>query len=160
MAGHFSSYTNYMLQSLLDNLSATPSDVQVWECNPLLVVNDKNDVVYGKATNLEFTPFESASTTIGHAVALTQASDGVSPEIAISTRQYIDNPIEMSRRQGIILQGVDQNGYPVSWYINGAADRFLTTPDVEQLEYDEETAKLLEEELAGEPDKLNLNSFI
>ena len=149
-----------MLQSLLEGLSATPLDVQIWECNPLLVVKASTQVVYGQETKIEFTPFQSTSTIIGHAIALVPDKDGINPQISISTRQYIDNPIELSRRQGITLLGVDQAGEPVEWLINGSADRFLTTPDVEQLEYDEETAKVLEEELAGEPDKLNLNSFI
>jgi hypothetical protein len=149
-----------MLQSLLATMTVTPDDVQIWECNPLLILGGSGEVVFGKATNLEFTPLDSAAAVVGHAICLTPGDDGVCPEIAIATRQYIDNPIEMARRQGIILQGTDQNDHPVTWLINGAADRFLTTPDAEQLEYDEETAKMLEEELEGEPEKLNLNSYL
>lgn len=36
----------------------------------------------------------------------------------------------------------------MEWYINGAADRFLTSEEVQDVEYDEETTKL------------NLNSFL
>jgi len=126
----------------------------------LVVLEDQDRVVYGQKTKLEFTPFGSEKSTIGYAVALMANASGLTPQIAITTRQYIDNPIEMSRRQGIILQGTDQDANPVTWLINGAADRFFTTPDAEQIEYDEETAKLLEEELKGEAEALNLNSFI
>jgi len=148
-----------MFDSFLASLTADPNDVQIWECEPLLILDAENKVVFGQATKLEFTPIDDKS-IVGHAVALDAGNLGVRPEIAIATRQYIDNPIEMSRRQGIILQGTDQFESPVMWLINGAADRYLTSPDAEQLEYDEETAKLLEAELAGEPEKLNLNSFI
>ena len=149
-----------MLQSLLAGLSAKPLDVQVWDCVPMIVVKEHEKVEYAHPTKVEFTPFPPDNAFIGHAIALTPGSDGVHPELSVSTRQYIDNPIELAKRQGIILMGIDQNNETVEWYINGAADRFLTTPDPDQLEYDEETAKALEEELAGEPDKLNLNSFL
>jgi hypothetical protein len=149
-----------MLQALLTKLSATPLDVQIWECNPLVVLGDGDAIEYGQETNLEFTPFESSTTTIGHAIALKPGKIGQIPQISVNTRQYIDNPLELSRRQGIILQGLDQDQKPVTWLINGAADRYFTTPGTEQIPYDEETAKLLEEELAGSPEKLNLNSFI
>ena len=149
-----------MLQALLTKLSATPLDVQIWECNPLVVLGDGDEVEFGQETKLEFTPFESSTTTIGHAIALKSGKTGKYPEISINTRQYIDNPIEMSRRQGIILQGFDQDEKPVTWLINGAADRFFTSPETEEVPYDEETAKLLEDELASGPEKLNFNSFI
>ena len=149
-----------MLQALLTKLSATPMDVQIWECNPLVVLGDGEAIEFGQETNLEFTPFESSTTTIGHAIALSPGKNGQTPQISINTRQYIDNPIEMSRRQGIVLQGFDQEQKPVTWLINGAADRFFTTPGADQIPYDEETAKLLEEELNSDPEKLNLNSFI
>lgn len=49
----------------------------------------------------------------------------------------------------------------MEWYINGAADRFLTSEEVQDVEYDEETAKELESELGSEePTKLNLNSYL
>jgi len=149
-----------MLQTLLEGFTVKPEDVQIWECNPLMVLRGADEVTYARPTKIEFTPFESSKTVFGHAIALEAAADGVSPQISIATRQYIDNPIEMARRQGIVLQGTDQNDLPVTWLINGAADRFMTTPEAEQIPYDEETAKLLEEELQGDPEKLNLNSYL
>ena len=149
-----------MLQSLLATLTVKPLDVQIWDCNPLLILKADENVAYAQPTKIEFTPFDETSPTIGHAIALVPGKDGVCPEISITTRQYIDNQIEMAKRQGIVLLGTDQNGETIEWFINGAADRFMTTPDPEQLPYDEETAKILEQELVGQPDKLNLNSFI
>lgn len=149
-----------MLESFLSKLAVDPGDVQIWECNPLLILDANGVVVFAQATKLEFTPILEDPSIVGHAVSSDAGALAALPEIAVATRQYIDNPIEMSRRQGIILQGADQSGSQVTWLINGAADRFLTTPDAEQLDYDEETAKLLQDELEGEPEKLNLNSFI
>ncbi len=148
-----------MLQALLKLASTKPLDVQVWHCNPLVVVNDKGTILYGRATRVEFTPFEENEKVVGHAVAMTEGDDGVRPEVSIAMRQYIDNPLEFGRRQGIILTGTNATGSAVRWLINGAVDRFMTTAGDGELEYDEETAKLLEEELEGEPDKVNLNSY-
>ena len=66
---------------------------------------------------------------------------------------------DTGRRQGIILTGTDQFDEPVTWFVNYAADRFLTATDNEEIEYDEETAKILEAELTGEPKKMNLPTF-
>lgn len=150
-----------MLQSLLSGLTTKPLDVQVWDCVPLVVADSQGELAYGQETKLEFTPFDETANRVGHAIALKPNSKGTQPEIAIDTRQYIDNPIELGRRQGIILTGTNQEGSYVTWYINGAADRFLTTPEPDEIEYDEEIAKILEEELANtEPTKLNLNSYL
>ena len=143
-------------------MSTKPLDVQIWHCNPLLVVMNDVDIAYGHETKVEFTPFDS-TTMIGHGIALAPDPEGIRPEIAVISRQYIDMPADgfaFSRRQGIILMGTDQYDGPVTWFINGAADRFLVGLSPQEIEYDEETAKILEEELAGEPEKLNLNSFL
>ena len=154
-------YAKDMLQSLLEGLSVTPMDVQIWDCVPLVIVGAGNEIVYGMETKLEFTPFGEESRILGHAIALKPNPQGINPEISISMRQYIDNPIELGRRQGIILTGEDAAGTSVSWYINGAADRLLTSPPVDELEYDEETAKLLEEELGAEGvQAANINSYL
>ena len=149
-----------MLPSLLALITTKKTDVQVWDCDPLVVVGANDEVAYARHTKIEFTPVESES-IIAHAVAIPPASDGTRPEIVVISRQYIDMPADgfaLSRRQGIILGGTDQYDLPVTWYINGAADHFLTIDHTDDVPYDEETAKLLESELVGEPEKLNLNS--
>jgi hypothetical protein len=149
-----------MLQSLLSLMTTKPLDVQIWECDPLIVVMTGNEVAYAHRTKIEFTPFDS-TTMIGHGLVLTPDHEGVCPEIAAVSRQYIDMPVDgfvFARRQGIILMGTDQFQAPVTWYINGAADNFLNSPPEEGLVYDEEIGKILEEELEGEPEKFNLNS--
>ena len=57
-----------------------------------------------------------------------------------------------------VYMGNGKGEEPVTWFINGAADQFLTAPPGPALEYDEATAKILEAELSGEPEKLNLNT--
>jgi hypothetical protein len=150
-----------VLQSLLALFTTKPLDVQIWYCDPLLVVIEGDEIKYGLKTKVEFTPFES-ETIIGHAIVETPGSDGLRPEIAIFSRQYIDAPSAApdgtSRRQGLILMGNGKGEEPVTWFINGAADQFLTAPPGPALEYDEATAKILEAELSGEPEKLNLNT--
>ncbi len=150
-----------MLQSLLAGLATAPLDVQIWDCVPLVVEGAPGQILYGQTTQIEFTPFGEQASLVGHAIALKANDLGVVPEISIDMRQYIDNPIELGRRQGIILSGSDAAGVSVTWYINGAADRYLTSDAVEPMEYDEETAKILEQELANEDlHKLNLNSYL
>lgn len=151
-----------MLQSLLALATTKPLDVQIWHCDPLMVVMNEKDVVYLRKVTLEFTPFEGKD-LIGHCQALEPNDKGLKPEIAVQSRQYIDDMPGWlgvhGRRQGIILTGNDESGTPQIWLINGAADEFVIDPSNNQVEYDEETAKALEEELDGRAEKLNLDTF-
>lgn len=127
---------------------------------PLVVADADEKVLYGRDTKVEFTPFEGSANLIGHAIALTPTTQGVKPELSVNMRQYMDNPKGMGLRQGISLSGTDQFGNGVTWYVNAAADRFLMTLKMDDPDYDEETANLLEKELGtSELQKVNLNTF-
>ena len=154
-----------MLQSFLKSFKHSPQDVQIWECVPLVVVAEGENVLFAKETKIEFTPFEQSSKQIGTAVGIPDGSEDSTearqPQITINLCQYLDNPIEMGRRQGIILNGVDQLGNGVTWYINGAADRYLASPEMEPVEYDVETEEILKKELGESgPGKTFINQYL
>ena len=154
-----------MLQSFLKSFKHSSQDVQIWECVPLVVVAEGENVLFAKETKIEFTPFEKSSNLIGSAIGIPDGSEDSTeaeqPQITINLCQYLDNPIEMGRRQGIILNGVDQLGNGVTWYINGAADRYLASPDPEAVDFDEETEAILKAELGESgPGKTFINQYL
>ena len=150
-----------MFKKLTELFTHKPGDVEVWTCDPLVVALNGTDITYAQKTNIEFTPKDSTD-IVGTAIALTPDAKGVIPEITVVTRLYIDAPSptpDFGRRQGIVLTGTDPLGEPISWYINGAADHFLTESSIE-MEYDEETSKELEAEIGNEIKKSNLHTIL
>jgi hypothetical protein len=150
-----------MFEKLASLFTNNPQDVQVWKCDPLVVTLGSSEVAYAHKTDLEFTPLDSPD-LVGKAIAMTPDPEGIRPEITIISRLYIDAPSptpRFARRQGIVLTGVDQFDEPVTWYVNGAADHFLTESSID-IEFDEETSKVLEEEIGTNVAKLNLTTIL
>lgn len=75
-----------MLEAILAGVSVKRTDVQVWDCDPLVILNSEGHVVFGQGTKLEFTPLDSNDAVVGHAIAIKPDAAGIRQEIAISTR--------------------------------------------------------------------------
>ena len=149
-----------MLQSLLAKHKKKNLDVQIWDCDPLVIVLNDVDVAYAYHTDVEFTPFDSKE-CIGHAVALKPDPDRLRPEISINSRTTVvrADGWRLGARQGLILTGVDQFDEPVTWHINSAADQFLITPITDDVPFDEENEAVLREELDGKAEKLDITAI-
>jgi len=104
-----------------------PTDPQIWHCAPLVVVHPADGVVYAQSTDVEFRP-DDASCRTGQARALTPAPNGWCPEMRVSQRidEMVEPSVSMRARGGATLFGDDEEGFSFAWYIDRAADRFIT----------------------------------
>jgi|GEM_PF-2325415 len=142
--------------SLFDRFKTSPNDVQVWDCEPLVIADSLGNVQFSGNIQIEFTPTSEMGGQLGFA-QFSEDSLASGHSCAVDLCVYYDNPVRFGFRQGVTMMGRDASGAEVNWYINGSADKFLTEEPVkDEIPYDEETAKLLEEEI-GESKGAYLN---
>ena len=117
-----------MLRDFLQALGivATPRDsVQVWDCDPLVVVDDDGSLAFSGRCDVEFSPGPENGVS-GRAEAQ-RSREGWTPTLNVVSR--IDDPVidmRMGQRGGFTLRGADDEGYGFRWYVNRAAVRYLT----------------------------------
>lgn len=108
-------------------------ETQIWTCDPLLIVSANGIVRYAAKTDIEFSPDDQTEQT-GEAKVLTP-KEGWHPTMRIAAREdfgsinslpsgFFGGP-NQGFRGGRTLKAVDLEGVDFTWYINGAADRFL-----------------------------------
>jgi hypothetical protein len=107
------------------SVGESSEEVQVWHCDPLVVFQPEDGIVYAKRSEVEFTPDLGG---FGAAKATTSTVAGWQPEITITDWHDLPNtsiaPYKL--RPGRILFGHDSEGIDFVWYIDRAADEFLT----------------------------------
>ena len=132
--------------SFLDLFKHSQTDVEIWDCQPLVIADADNVIYFADNAKIEFTPPSKGSQNAGSVIFDTDLVEPKVRSLSVELIEYYDSPQMMFRRQGMVLKGSNPDGFTMIWYIGGAADRFMTDPTEGDLPYDEETAKLLEEE--------------
>jgi hypothetical protein len=102
------------------------SEILVWSCVPLVIVDPNEGMVYAMNTQVEFQP-DPENPQAGIAIAVTPAESGWIPSLRVSQR--FDDPVAPypgeRTRGGSTLFGEDEEGFSFTWYINAAADRVI-----------------------------------
>jgi hypothetical protein len=97
----------------------------VWSCDPLVVTDEEDRVIYAEMTDVEFNP-DDRSAMSGLATALTRNAEGEEPVLKVRQRFNETNSIQpYPSRGGFTLIGEDLAGNIRTWYVDRAADKFL-----------------------------------
>ena len=116
-----------MIRDFLQSLGVVAMSrdaVQVWDCDPLVVVDDDGELALSDRCDVEFTPGPSDGNT-GRAVAQ-RSRDGWTPTLNVASRIDDYSDFRLGQRAGFTLRGADDEGYGFTWYVNRAAVRYLT----------------------------------
>ena len=114
---------------LLNVEFASPLDTQVWECTPLVVLNEAGDIEFSQGCTVEYTPTGKKS-PFAYAKVTGGPNDDQLPvlevrfidrkEAVITRISWLAFPVPM----GTILYGTDI-GEEYRWFINGPAIQVL-----------------------------------
>lgn len=147
------------------SFKADRQDVQIWDCDPLVIILAGSEIAYSQRTKVEFTPI-SSDETFGRAVAIQGDPEGFLPTIEISAKigvrlalkRYFPavDSMYFGGREGLMLEGTDQFDDPVTWLINEAAVQFILRPVTEPIAFDEQIESILRSEIGSEAKKLEL----
>ena len=126
-------------KDVLHNVFPSKDDVQIWDCDPLLVVDEHGAVAFSKRTKVEWHPSDGGQ---GHLYCLTDRDDW-KPDLEIEHKLVINAQVRPAQggigsRPGVTLFGHDEAGKGYTWYINGAADEYLTDDGGKPPPYDED----------------------
>ena len=113
------------LQSLRETDELTP---QTWHCRPLVVVGSEGEVAFAGDSDVEFVPEDRAG-LIGWAVRLTPDEFGFCHRLHIESRiepPYTGLGPSAPGRAWLVVMGTNSAGLPETWYLDGAADEYLT----------------------------------
>ncbi len=111
--------------SLLHVDFASPLDPRVWECSPLVILNEAGDIEFAEACTVEFSP-TGRTKPYGFARILTGSPECESRvlNVELIRRREIDTLryawVNLSIPNGLILNGTEM-GQEFTWYINGPA---------------------------------------
>jgi hypothetical protein len=112
-----------MIREFFEHLrKPNPLATIVWDCDPLVILNSDDQVMFADKAQVEFTPESirgdrGAARTNGYSVAVEQRID-----------RPVSIDVHIRSRGGFTLIGTDPNGNPVTWLIGKAADDFLRAP--------------------------------
>jgi hypothetical protein len=67
------------------SFKANRHDVQIWDCDPLVIVLANSEIAYSRRTKVEFTP-TSSDQVFGRAVVMEGEPDGFQPTIDITAK--------------------------------------------------------------------------
>jgi hypothetical protein len=113
-------------------ISPDPLDPQIWDCKPLVVVDDEDVVAYAGHTRVEVKPLPDGRFDLdaedereGWAPRLVAAERVVLPEMVQVESLVETETYWRGKRRGAAFQGKDDEGIEFTWYIGGAADVYL-----------------------------------
>ena len=107
---------------------ATPLTTQVWECTPLVILNEAGDVEFSQICTVEFKPTGKAS-PIGFAEVVGNIGDSPAPKLTITKLVLRGQRVGRSRydsesSSGMILRGSYMEAN-MRWYVDGPAIEIL-----------------------------------
>lgn len=108
--------------------SPSPNFVEVWQCDPLLVVDENEEILYNARTDVEFTA-DDASGMQGGALALRPDASGFQPWLSVDGHLAASPTIRnlyAGQREGFTVFGHDEEGRQFTWYIGQAAVEFIS----------------------------------
>lgn len=120
---------------------STPDSIQVWHCDPLVIVDDEGQVAFAGPAEVEYHPLDGAE-SIGSAAVTTPTSDGWAPRLKVTSRadRFDRVPdVRLGMRSGFTLYGEDEEGIGFAWHVDGAADLFLTMKAAEDARNEQAT---------------------
>jgi hypothetical protein len=100
----------------------------IWECNPLLVINDQDEIAFYGTTNVAVTPHAGPTA----ALVAEADRDGWRPALVNAQVEAGDYGVD-EVRQGYICSGHDSEGLLFTWYIDGAAESYFAICDGESV---------------------------
>jgi hypothetical protein len=106
-----------------------PFEVQIWECDPLVIEDDRGDVRFAARCKVEFTPADPADDT-GFIKVVPSEEGQWTYSMEVDCREpplpIVPNlPFYKGVREGRTLFGHDDEGTDFTWYVNEDAKRFL-----------------------------------
>jgi hypothetical protein len=110
-----------------------PLAPEIWDCDPLVVVGEDDEVAYAGRTRIQVQPLggdrynlESEEGRDGRLPELIDAERVVIPEMIQLDSMIEYDVLTRGKRRGATFRGRDKEGAEFTWYINSAADAFLT----------------------------------
>jgi hypothetical protein len=117
-----------LLNNFLNYLSGKeePTSTVTYDCDPLIIVDDQDNVLYSGRIDVDFTP-SSPDGWQGEAVVAEADTAGWQPRLQV--QQRIDNRVNpdphVRERGGLTWVGIDENGNVMTWYVGRAADTYV-----------------------------------
>ena len=97
---------------------------RVWDCEPLLVIDDKGEVVFAGSTDVDVHPHrDGTADLLAHAKINGWQPSLVAAKLSVQASTGTVLGGGMSHRGGLICTGHDPEGNGFTWYINGSAER-------------------------------------
>ncbi len=110
-----------------------PLAAQIWNCDPLVVVDEDDVVAFAGRTRIECQPLADGRFNLssengrdGWLPELVEAERIATPEMVQLEAMAEYDVLTRGKRRGAAFLGKDPDGNEFTWYINSAADAYLT----------------------------------
>ena len=105
--------------------SPSPTDIQIWHCEPLVIQSNEDGIVFAGKADVEFEP-DPGNPQLGNVRANIDL-EGWQPAMSLTSR--VDMPMvadpQRRVRGGFLVFGVAGEGNSFTWHVDGAADQIL-----------------------------------
>ncbi len=106
---------------------------QIWDCDPLVIVDSDEKVAFAGRCKMEFSPSDGREEQ-GRLCVLNVLVEGRQLSMVAEGRLLEDEsplpqlpPFAMRLRAGRTYWGEDEEGSEFTWYVNGDAERYLVS---------------------------------
>jgi hypothetical protein len=124
-------------KSLFGSEPPDPTQPQIWTANPLVIADQAGEIRFAQRVEIEATPIDEESWSLRIAAGpdathtLAQAKSYIAPEtIGVQIMMSYDR-LQKGNRGGSAFEGLSEDGQPVVWFTDAAADAFVLSKHTE-----------------------------